>query len=103
MHLYTHMLLHNAMYAYTYMYAVVQPHSHHTACMHMCAHQAHVCVGMCAQMNMPHAGQGPQHPSLYAELSTTSLQEISNEAVYTIFSKEIIIIITLSDLAVKFL
>lgn len=84
----------------------IQLHNHTVTMLHAHtrAHQAYMCVGMCAQMSLPHTGQGPQLPSiLYAELSTTSLQEISKESVYTIFSKEIIIIITLSDLAVKFL
>lgn len=61
-------------------------------------------------INVPQMGHGPSTlprfppPALLpAELSAASLQEISKEAVYTISSKEIIIIITLSDLAVKFL
>lgn len=42
-------------------------------------------------------------PSSLQSSGVASLQEISKETVYTTSSKEIIIIITLSDLAVKFL
>lgn len=42
-------------------------------------------------------------PSSLQRSGVASLQEISKETVYTTSSKEIIIIITLSDLAVKFL
>jgi hypothetical protein len=59
---------------------------------------------------LAHTGQVPLLPSLLSLTTSSlqssgaaSLQEISKEAVYTISSKEIIIIITLSDLAVKFL
>lgn len=55
-----------------------------------------------------HASQSPVtplpcFPAGCAESCGHPLQEISKDAVDTISSKEIIIIITLSDLAVKFL
>lgn len=86
----------------------------HTTCSHMlCAYthtQAHVCVlaHKCTRRNTRTRARAPQQllpcfPSPVQSPRAASLQEISKEAVYTISSKEIITIITLSDLAVKFL
>lgn len=96
----------------------------HARAMHVCGHACsciHVCrctrrthtgclltpCARCAHTHThrqePHAGPSPALPRAVLGPGATSLQEISKDSVYTISSKEIIIIITLSDLAVRFL
>ena len=75
----------------------------HAGCIHTC-----VLAHACTHVNTHTQASAPQQPlpcfpSSVQSPRVTSLQEISKEAVYTISSKEIIIIITLRDLAVKFL
>ena len=97
-----------ALYIY---YTCVNRHSHAcTRILWVCA-KAHVypftrvCMHVCTH-RPPHCCTPPLLASLPCSLQSSgvaSLQEISKKTVYTTSSKEIIIIITLSDLAVKFL
>lgn len=73
--------------------------AHHTLTRAACVH---TCVLTRTHRPEPRNSPSPAFPTVQSP-GATSLQEISKDAVYTISSKEIIIIITLSDLAVKFL
>lgn len=66
-----------------------------------CVHRAHMRVLTHIHRPDPHHSPSPAFPLAGQSPGAPSLQEVSKDAVYTISSKEIIIIITLSDLTVK--